>query len=309
MNILVTGSNGLIGRNLQEYVFNNDTINLWNFTTSKDADLRIYSEVDDLFKKINPTHVINLAAYVGGLYKNMKENVEFFENNMLINMNVMKCCNKYKITKLVSIMSTCIFPNKLEYPINETMLHDGIPHESNIGYSYSKRMIDILSKCYNNQYGTKFISIIPGNLYGLYDNYNLDDGHVIPSLIHKCYTAKLNNTKLILEGSGVALRQFTYAKDFVKILIWFLNNYDDNEPIIVSNNEEHSIYDVCKYIKNIYNFNGDIHFNLTKTDGQIKKTISNEKLLKLENFTFTNLENGLAETIEWFNNNYSIARK
>lgn len=311
MKILVTGSNGLVGKNLQEYVNTNKLDGIWYFSTSKDADLRNLHEVDYLFEKINPTHVINLAAYVGGLYKNMKENVEFFENNMLINMNIMKCCYKYKIIKLISIMSTCIFPDNITYPINETMLHNGKPHESNIGYSYSKRMIDILSQCYNNQYNTNFISIIPGNLYGPHDNFNLEDSHVIPSLIHKSYLAHNNNTNLILSGSGKALRQFTYVTDFVKLLIWSLYNYNSNDPIILSNDFEISILDLAEIINKQMNkhLNNDTECKIvtdnTKSDGQYKKTISNIKLKNLLNFNFTTIDEGLDSTISWFIKNYN----
>lgn len=311
MKILVTGSNGLVGKNLQEYVNFNKLDGIWYFSTSKDADLRNLYEVEELFKLIKPTHVINLAAYVGGLYKNMKENVEFFENNMLINMNVMKCCHKYNIIKLISIMSTCIFPNNISYPINETMLHNGNPHESNIGYSYSKRMIDILSQCYNNQYNTNFISIIPGNLYGPNDNFNLEDSHVIPSLIHKSYLAHNNNTNLILSGSGKALRQFTYVNDFVKLLIWTLYNYNSNEPIILSNDFEISILDLAELInkkmyKHLNNYTDcKIITDNTKSDGQYKKTISNNKLKNLLNFNFTSIDEGLETTINWFIKNYN----
>lgn len=310
MKVLVTGSNGLVGSNLRNYVNNNTKDNEtkdceWIFTTSKDADLRKLEDVYKLFDKFKPTHVINLAAYVGGLYKNMKENVEFFENNILINMNVMKCCHKYNIIKLISIMSTCIFPDNTSYPINEKMLHDGKPHESNIGYSYSKRMIDILSQCYNNQYNTKFISIIPGNLYGPYDNFNLNDSHVIPALIHKCYLSKINNTDFIISGSGSSLRQFTYVKDFIELLTWSLYNYESNEPIILSNNKEISIIDIANIInKIITNNKSNILLDKTKSDGQYKKTISNDKMNNLLKYKFTHIENGLYETINWFINDY-----
>lgn len=314
MIILVTGSNGLVGKNFKNLIESNfnglkDKIN-WIFISSKDADLTIYDQVDNIFNKYNPTHVINLAAYVGGLYKNMRENVEFFENNMLININVMKCCHKYNIKKLISVLSTCIFPDIIDYPITEDKIHKGPPHFSNIGYSYSKRMIDILSNCYNNQYNTNFISIIPGNLYGPYDNFNINDGHVIPSLVHKCHTAKLNNLDLIINGTGKALRQFTYVEDLIKLIIWTVYNYNDNEPIILSSNEQLSISDVVDKIVKYNNFNGNIIYDTTKSDGQYKKTISNYKLLNLyPDFKFTSFDDGIKKTIDWFNINYNTLNR
>jgi GDP-L-fucose synthase len=311
MIILVTGGNGLVGRNLNEYVKRlNNKEKKWVFVSSKEADLTILEQVDKLFNLIKPTHVINLAAYVGGLYKNMRENVEFFENNMLINMNIMKCCYKYNIVKLLSLLSTCIYPDNIELPITEDKLHNGQPHSSNIGYSFSKRMVEVLSTCYNQQYNTNYICLIPGNLYGPHDNFNLEDGHVVPALIHKTHIAKRDKTDLIINGTGKAYRQFTYVKDFVKLLVWALDNYNDKEPLILSNDEEVSIYDLVNIINRHIYFTGTLKLDITKSDGQIKKTISNDKFKNLyPNFKFTSLEEGIKETIRWFYDNYNYIRK
>merc|ERR1712224_845660 len=134
--------------------------------------------------------VIHLAAKVGGLFANMSQKVEFYRENTLMNDNIMECCRIHKVKKLVSCLSTCIFPDKTTYPIDETMVHNGAPHDSNIGYSYAKRMIDVLNRCYNEQYGCNFTSIVPTNIYGPNDNFNLKSSHVIPGLIHKCLIAK-----------------------------------------------------------------------------------------------------------------------
>ena len=177
MNVLVLGGTGLVGKNLEDYIKTSTTISgVWTFVGSKDADLTVYEEVVNLFDKYSPTHVINLAAYVGGLYANLNRPVEFFTNNILINLNVMKASHSnVSIKKLVSILSTCIFPDNVSYPITEEQLHLGPPHPSNEGYAYSKRMVDVLSRAYNKQYGTKYITVIPGNLYGPFDNFNLDN--------------------------------------------------------------------------------------------------------------------------------------
>lgn len=310
MKILVTGSTGLIGRNLKLYVGDNNVPGEWIFTSSKDADLRDFGETERLFQKYNPTYVINLAAYVGGLYKNMRENTNFFRYNMLINMNVMECSLKYKILKLISISSTCIFPNIISYPITEKDLHNGPPHPSNIGYSYSKRMIDVLSTCYNMDYKTMFITVIIGNIYGPHDNFNIEDGHVIPSLIHKCYLAKKNNTDFIISGEGKALRQFTYVEDIVSLLIWSLNNYTDHSfPIILCNEEEISIKILVEMISDVFNYKGTIIYDDNKSEGQYKKTVSNNRLKELyPNFKFISLTDGIKRTVHWFNNNYTKIR-
>jgi GDP-L-fucose synthase len=307
MKILVLGSNGLVGKHLQDLV-NSDIENEWFFATRFDADLTIFKEVENLFEKVKPTHVINLAAYVGGLYKNMSNGVEFFEQNILININVMKA--SLRVEKLISLMSTCIFPDKIDYPITEEKLHLGPPHSSNEGYAYAKRMIDVLSRAYNKQYRTKYITVIPGNLYGQYDNFNLEDAHVIPALIHKMKNAKLSGEPLIIFGTGNALRQFTHASDIAKYLVWMLNNYEDKEPLIVSSEKEYSIFELVQILKQEFEYDGEISWDNTRSDGQIKKTISCKKLKSLHtNLQFRDLRDGLKETIKWFMNSENIYRK
>jgi GDP-L-fucose synthase len=194
MIVLVTGGTGLVGKAI-EAVVKADPLcvdDVWHFASSRDADLRDREQTRALFARVQPTHVIHLAAMVGGLFRNMKYKVEFYRENVLINDNVMECCREFKVAKLVSCLSTCIFPDKTTYPIDETMVHSGPPHPSNEGYAYAKRMIDVMNKCYKEEYGCNFTSVIPTNIYGPEDNFSIDDGHVIPGLIHKCYLAKKN---------------------------------------------------------------------------------------------------------------------
>lgn len=302
MKILVTGGSGLVGYSLKkikpEYIY----------LSSKDCDLTNYKNTYDLFKKHKPTHVIHLAAYVGGLYKNMKQKVDMLEKNTIMNINVLKICHELNIDNVISCLSTCIFPDKTNYPINESMLHNGPPHHSNDAYAYSKRLLDTLSKSYREQYNRNYICIIPCNIYGENDNYSLDDGHVIPSLIHKAYLSKKNNLPFIIKGTGKPLRQFIYSQDLSKLIIWCLENYKDKESIILADNKEYSI----KYIGEIIakNFNiKDIKFDNNFSDGQYKKTADNSKLLKLYNFNFTDINIGLKNSCEWFNENYEYCRK
>jgi GDP-L-fucose synthase len=307
MRILVLGSQGLIGKNLQELV-KDDNDNVWFFAGRSDANLLILSEVEKLFDNFKPTHVINLAAYVGGLYKNMTNGVEFFERNILINMNVMK--TSVYVEKLISVMSTCIFPDNIEYPITEDKLHIGPPHTSNEGYSYAKRMIDVLSRNYNKQYGTKYVTVIPGNLYGPYDNFKIEDAHVIPALLHKMTIAKDTGEQVIVCGSGKALRQFTHASDFSRYLLWMLTNYDDQEPLIVSSEDEHTISDVVNILCEELEYDKDIVWDTTKSDGQLKKTISIDKLKRIHpNVHFRTLQDGLKETVQWFIHSFDSCRK
>merc|ERR1712046_550764 len=160
------------------------------FLSSKDADLTCKESTRKVFEKHRPTHVIHLAAKVGGLYGNMRANLEFFRINMTINDNVLSLCHEYKVEKVVSYLSTCIFPDKTSYPIDETMIHNGPPHTSNEGYAYAKRMIDVINRAYNSQHGCLFTSVVPTNIFGPHDNFSISDGHVLPGLMHKCLIAQ-----------------------------------------------------------------------------------------------------------------------
>lgn len=186
------------------------------------CDLRNYKNTKLYFGEKSPDYVIHLAANVGGLFKNLENNVSMYEDNMLINFNVLRACHENKIKNCISLLSTCIFPDNTTYPIDETMLHKGPPHESNEGYSYAKRLLDVHCKLYNNKYGYNFKCIIPTNLYGKYDNYYLTDGHIVPALIHKCYlesnSSKVNKLINVWE-TGTPLRKFLYVNDLAKILI------------------------------------------------------------------------------------------
>lgn len=308
MIVLVTGGSGLIGKAIESIKasYNYDFI----FLSSSDCDLTNLSKTKEQFNKIKPDYVIHLAANVGGLFKNMNQKVDMFEKNLLINYNVIKCCHDFKIKKLISCLSTCIFPNDTTYPINESMLHNGAPHNSNDAYSYAKRMIEVHSKAYREQYNDNFVCVIPTNVYGEYDNFSLEDGHVVPALIHKCYLAKQNNEPFVVYGSGKPLRQFIYSTDLAKLILWVLENYS-GEPIILSPNEndEVTIKNVAELIAKEFDYD-NIKFDTSKSDGQFKKTADNTKLIDLYGeFKFTTIEDGIKKSVNWFMNNYKIARK
>ena len=159
-------------------------------------------------------------------------------------------------------------------------------------------------------YNDNFICVIPTNIYGDHDNYSLEDGHVIPSLIHKCYLARENNTPLTIWGSGKPLREFIFSKDVKNLTEWVLQNYNENEPIILSTSEEISISEIVGIIVELMNFKGKVIFDSTKPDGQYRKPSNNSKIKHyLPDFKFTPIYEGLKETIEFFEKNYNIIRK
>jgi GDP-L-fucose synthase len=312
--VLVTGGTGLVGAAIKAYIDETAPTNeRWIFLGSRDGDLRDRQSTESIFQLHKPTHVIHLAAKVGGLFANMKQKVEFFRENILINDNVMECCRIYKVQKLVSFLSTCIFPDKTSFPIDESMLHDGPPHPSNEGYAYAKRLIDTMNRAYAEEYHCNFTSIIPTNVYGPADNFSIESGHVIPGLIHKCYLAKLSNEPFVIWGSGTPLRQFVYSRDLAELTVWVLREYNnDPTPITLSVDEadEVSIKDVALAVAKAMQFEGEIVFDTSKADGQFQKTASNQKLRQLHpDYKFTSMEQGLQKSVDWFVANYETCRK
>jgi len=300
--ILVTGGYGLVG----------SEFNSLNYIplSSSEADLRVRSEVDNVLEKINFDSIIHCAAKVGGVGGNMSYKGDFFYDNIMINTNVIESARTHNIKNLVAFLSTCVFPDKVEYPLTESKIHLGPPHFSNDAYAYAKRMADVQIRSYREQYGLNYTSVIPTNIYGPNDNYNIENGHVIPSLIHKCYLARENKTDFKIWGTGKPLREFIFSKDVAKLTEWVLENYEESEPIILSTSDEISIKEIVDVITELMNYKGNVVWDNTKPDGQYRKPSDNSKIKKyLPDFKFTPLYDGIKETIEYFENNYNIIRK
>jgi GDP-L-fucose synthase len=171
-------------------------------------------------------------------------------------------------------------------------------------------MADIQIRAYNEQYGLNYVSVIPTNIYGPNDLFDIENGHVLPSLIHKCYLAKKHNTDFVVWGSGAPLRELIYSKDVARLVEWVLQNYTDPEPLILSSSKEISIKEIVELLVQQMNFKGNIIWDRNKPDGQFRRPSDNSKLKSLlPNFEFTPFEVGLKETVEWFENNYENIRK
>ena len=324
--VLVTGGSGLVGSALRS-VAGADLKYKMTFMSSSQCDLTDYEATLKYFQRVAPDAVIHLAAAVGGLFKNMRCKVDMFETNILINMNVLRASHAVGVSNVVSCLSTCIFPDeKTKHGhIDETMLHAGAPHSSNDAYAYAKRMLEVQSRCYRKQYGRNYVCVAPTNIYGPHDNFNLDDAHVIPALIHQCYLAKQQGLPLVVAGSGTPLRQFIYSCDLALLLIWTLEHYDakreDDENasgagtliLSVEPEDEITIAQVAQHIANAIGFENNIVYDVAKADGQFKKTVDTSKFKKLygiENpFTMTPIHWGIRKTVEWFVENYDTARK
>jgi GDP-L-fucose synthase len=302
---LITGTTGLLGSEI--LALSPGSIGL----NSRDCDLTESNHAILTLEDDRVDTVIHCAARVGGVKANTDYVADFFDDNVRMNMNVLNAC-KERGLKLVSILSTCIYPDAeyVRYPLTEEQLHLGPPNSSNFGYAYAKRMLEVQSRAYRQQFGCNFISVIPNNLYGPNDNYDLNSGHVVPALIRKFHEAKIFGYDHVdIWGSGKPLREFTFSRDAAKIILWLAENYNCEEPVNIGNPEEISIMSLSHMIAEEIGYEGDINFDRNKPDGQYQKPSSNDKLRSLGwKGEYTSLRAGLHETINLFKERYPNVR-
>lgn len=297
--VLVTGGNGMVGKALQDLIGCNPN---WVFVCgAKICDLRNFDNVLELFEHNRPDVVVHLASRVGGLYANLDSNFEFFIDNTIMHLNIVKACSIYNIQKLVNILSTCVFPDiGCTYPLTSDQLHNGPPHDSNKGYAYSKRNLHIASDLLSNTHGVNVINLIPTNLYGPYDNFDQESGHVLPVLVSKALDPHTNT--VLLRGDGSARRQFLYSRDFARIILHAVNTTTTtNTSVIVAGGQELTIRSLVDIIIRESKTNKHVHYDTAYPQGQFIKTVSNSELSKigLSDFKFTELRQGIADTIKY----------
>ena len=297
MNLLVTGGSGLVGSAITaDFKPNSDEL-----------DLMELDSIIDYIDENEITHIIHCAARVGGIKANMEHQGEFFYENIIMNSNVLEAARQCEVEKVVSFMSTCVFPDEATYPLSPDQIHNGEPHPSNYAYAYAKRMLEVQSRAYREQHGCNFVTVIPCNIYGPNDNFDLNSSHVIPALIHKCYISKENSTDFTVWGTGQAYREFIYVDDVAEIVKWVLYNYNEAEPFIISPDEEISMAVLAQTIMFKMKGHGTIIYDHTKPDGQLRKPSDNSVLKRsLPEFQFTPIEEGLRKTIEWFLAEYKV---
>jgi GDP-L-fucose synthase len=302
MNILITGGHGLLGRDIDlENGFKPD---------KKELNLLNYDSLKEYISRNKIKSIVHCGAKVGGVNSNNDYPNDFFIENLEINTNILKACVEFKLQNSVFLLSTCIFPEHAPLPLAEKNINDGEPHPTNFGYAYAKRILEIGSRTMYKQHGIKTKCLIPCNLYGKYDNYNLDVGHVIPNLIHKCFIAKKTNSDFIIWGTGEEEREFMYSLDFAFIIkrIHTFDNFYGN--MIISPEENYKISDVVNLIAIIMDFKGNIVYLKEKSSGVFKKPTSNKLFREhFPDFKFTPIEQGLSETIDYFIKNYDSVRK
>ena len=225
MKICITGGTGMVANYIKDAIKEMYSEHEFIFLSRLDCDLRRREKVLLVFSVYKFDYVIHLAAAVGGLYKNMNDNIGMFSDNIKINENVLEACHKNNIKRGIFCLSSCVYPaNPSHFPMDESMLHESQPHPSNEGYSYAKRMLEMQTRQYNKAYGYEYICVTPVNMYGKYDNFSLQDGHFIPMIMHRffqelSYRHYNPGGKFEAYGSGMPLRQFLYAGDFAKIIL------------------------------------------------------------------------------------------
>lgn len=300
--ILVTGGTGLVGSRF----IGDDYIKVG----SKDINLLNQNSIEEFLKGKDIDGIIHCAARVGGVKGNMTYPGEFTYENLKMNTGIIEEARKAGIRKMISFSSTCVFPDKVEYPLTPDKIHLGPPHSSNYGYAYAKRMAEIQMQSYREQYGVNYFSVIPCNIYGPADNYHLEDGHVLPSLIHKFYLADLEGSDVTIWGSGSPLREFIFSEDVAKLTRELFDNYTDGVPVIISSGYEISIRDVVEVIAREFNFKGNIIWDSSKPEGQFRKPSDNSIIRSIApDFKFTPIEEGIHKSVKWFKDNYPNIRK
>ena len=292
--VLVTGGSGFIGTAMKKYKPN------WIYMSSTDCDITDKDRFYDFLMDTKPDAIIHLAARVGGIKDSVNNQAEFLYLNNLININVIHQAYRAGITRVMSCLSTCCFPDVCDsYPMNEGHLMIGEPTETNYGYAYAKRILFLQSKYYSECYGVNYNCFTPSNIYGPNNSFDNDTSHFISSMIKKFCNSK-DGDVLTFWGTGAPLRQHLYVDDLAEIITLLLPVHHGSLPIVVAPDENYSIKEHLEICKRVKNKDVKIGFN-GLLDGQYRKDASNKELKKLiGEYKFTSLEDGLLQTALWY---------
>lgn len=302
--IFIAGSNGMVGSSIVRKLKSEGFTNLLT-TSSGELDLRNQQAVIDFFSKNKPEYVFLAAAKVGGIYANDKYPAEFLYDNLMIQNNVIHNAYLHNVKKLLFLGSSCIYPKYSQQPIKEEYLLTGSLEPTNEAYAIAKISGVEMCKFYKKQYGCNFISAMPTNLYGINDNFNLANSHVLPALLRKFIEAKDNNLPTVsIWGSGTPMREFLFVDDLASASLFLMQNYTDGETINVGTGVDVTIKELAETIKKIVDYKGELVFDSSKPDGTPRKLLDVSKINTLGWKHTKNLEDGIRETHQWlFDNN------
>ena len=292
--VLVTGGTGFVGKRLK--IVRPD----WMYISSRECDLTNKSQVSQLFNDVKPDVILHLAARVGGIKDNIENQADFYYVNTAMNTNVIHEAHTANISRVLSSLSTCAFPENIsEFPFNENSFFNGPPTKTNFSYGMTKRMLHVSSISYRNQYGRNYSTFCPSNIYGPEDHFNKEASHFVAALVHKISQAEDGN-KIILWGTGKPMRQQLYVDDLCKIIPVLIEKHNSDVPLIVAPNENLTIRQMSESLIKQIDKCVKIEFN-GKMDGQFRKDGSNIELLKiLKQFKFTSFDDGIKKTYQWY---------
>ncbi|WP_294130907.1 GDP-L-fucose synthase [uncultured Clostridium sp.] len=302
--IYIAGHRGLVGsaivRNLESNGFTNIITR-----THAELDLTNQADVKKFFEEERPEYVFLAAAKVGGIHANNTYPADFIYDNLMIQNNVIKAAHDFKVTKLLFLGSTCIYPKMAPQPIKEEYLLTGALEETNEAYAVAKIAGLEMCKFFKRQYGDNFISCMPTNLYGPNDNFDLKNSHVLPALIRKFHEAKVNGSEVVeVWGTGTPLREFIYVDDMAAACVFLMENYDGEQHVNIGTGEEVSIRQLAETVKEVVGFEGELIFNTDMPDGTPRKLTTVDKLHGLGFMHKVSLNDGIRMAYEWFLENY-----
>jgi len=298
--IYIAGHRGLVGSALVRKLTEMGYMNLIA-RTHAELDLTRQRDVEDFFDKERPEYVFLAAAKVGGILANNTYPAEFIYSNIVVQSNVIHSSYLFGVKKLLFLGSSCIYPRDCPQPMKEEYLLSGYLEPTNEPYAVAKIAGIKMCQSYNRQYGTNYISVMPTNLYGPNDNFDLQNAHVLPALIRKFHEAKVADQKeVVVWGTGSPRREFLYIEDLADACVFFMNNYNSSEIINIGVGKDISIRELALMVKEIVDYNGELVFDTSKPDGTPRKLLDVSKLSSLGWKAKTSLEEGIKKTYEWY---------
>lgn len=298
--IYVAGHRGLVGSAISRRLLSEGYNNLL-LRTHKELDLEVQRDVQEFFEKERPDYVFLAAARVGGILANSTYPADFIYNNLIIEANVIHAAHRAGVKKLLFLGSSCIYPKYATQPIKEEYLLTGELEPTNEPYAVAKIAGIKMCQAYNKQYGANFISVMPTNLYGPDDNFDLQSSHVLPALIRKLHDARTSNAASVrIWGSGTPRREFLYVDDLADACLFLMKNYDEDQIINIGTGEDITIKELAERIKRVVGFEGDLNWDGTKPDGTPQKLLDISKIKGLGWMPKTTLEEGVKKTYKWY---------